>query len=522
MSRYELPINIEKGLYAYLHLTLPFTVIRIVPSLQPWIYENFINIHCHEDAIMYTKYYFEFIGKELFIFTEMRNDTCDYDDIQIVEYIKKQIAESRNYIYVWLDEYYLSCQNAYGQYNYRHPSLIYGYDEETNEFLTYSIDKNYLFTRMRYGFSEVEKAFHSAKNFSLPEDVNLMVFKPKDFGYAYPFSLDKFLQELIDYTCSNNKFRDNYFELRPIYQHNPDIAYGMDVYKRLISLYKNKQYLDGTDINNIHFLYEHKVGLMERLEYIRDIFDMDKLIPLIKDFEEVVNGFLVIRNTYLKSRTVLENESKNEAKLKDFKNRTIDNIIKFSERERELLLKIIVVIKHYFKQQIIFNELSHETVKSEMQTNTQDCAYKYHLKVKIHIDKNQFINRLELLSPPNCMIELLSDGTTVCTMIFHENNLSEYSTFKLNLVVKEAITLNVYSDIVIQYEDLMICLYKENLTKGKQVKASSHWKDINPEIEKQCLPKNATDGNNYTFWNAAKDWNFGEYFRSDFPRTHRT
>ncbi len=280
------------------------------PATYSWFMNHYVNIYIHNGG-----YFDNFYDRVMFyhgcpwlqvvqLRREIVLNLCD----KIIDYVKA-LLEQEFYVYALANVQYIE---AYGRNQYYgHNFLIYGYDDDKQEFLIADF-----FNRGRYGtarcsYDNVELALqtaHMEKDF-----VNLIYgVKLKNIEYTFEVNmLSVMLKEHLDSTnlfykyktCpeeeyySNKSGNDyNYFgfeEMQSLY------SFGLTFYDKLCDMIvSNSSKL----LRPIDLIYEHKIMMKYRTEYLMaNQYISEKFYLRLKEkIEDLRKLSLLTRNLYLK------------------------------------------------------------------------------------------------------------------------------------------------------------------------------------------------------------------------------
>lgn len=347
MKSKQLEIKLQNNINNYLYNSYLLCIILGNENFYPWFYENYTQIFYNDKKLgRYSnkEIWLDFYGgwtsaqSHLEFIKIPRNSIINVD---ILTYIKDKI-DSDQYVFTFLDEYYVKPNYMKADYHYVHDILIYGYDDSSEELSVIGFDDNRIFTCYKIAYKTFARAFENG--LALTEDKEAWVqdrlygrlfrFREKS-DRVYKFDINKFSCGLHDYIFSINSalkdfpdrdankemdFFDIYFDDKSvfgmkIYDHLPE--YLEDVIKYKVRLFYAA----------FHTLFEHKKCMKDRLIYIAKNFKTNnKFEELIDKYNHTLTVFDSMRLAALKY-----NKSNKESIIKDLIN-TI-NIEKVYEKE---------------------------------------------------------------------------------------------------------------------------------------------------------------------------------------------
>jgi hypothetical protein len=168
----RLPIVIQHNKNVHLLDALPVCIIEAYPGLHDWLLHHYVNITsntCSKNMV-YEKIGLRYPEGEIYLERHKTREILEYNaiwgqpiinNIGVVSFLKETL-EAGFYIITFLDEYFLSCKNAYQEDHFIHESLIYGYSGEENIFYAISFSKDRAFTSLTFPYKEVETGITSA------------------------------------------------------------------------------------------------------------------------------------------------------------------------------------------------------------------------------------------------------------------------------------------------------------------------------------------------------------------------
>lgn len=351
----ELDITVQKYFNTNLYHAYPLCILLAKEKYLPWFYENYVQLwgivwnHNWVDNGLTDSFWTGYTGG---IYNQLLDITAlDYAVTKyipnIILFAKEKLLNNQ-YLVIFVDEYYITTSAAYNSNHFTHEYLLYGFNTDTNSFLTIGFDKNRIFTKLSIDMGEFKKAFENAKTlYKNRTDVSwlggqsIVILKDKEFSGEYPFDLKVFNTNLNNYLNSSVKRSDEYF-----YNFwNLDICevhYGIDTYNIVTKLLEFSTF-DGIEIDykQVHLLYENKCAILTRLKYVSDKYDAHNLLEnLISRYEIVVNNINIVRMKVIKITTQnLKNvdKIKYDIAIKDLCERLCESM----DSEKSILTKAI-------------------------------------------------------------------------------------------------------------------------------------------------------------------------------------
>ena len=295
----ELPIVLQEEVKVYLHRSLPLCIILAYENYKEWYYSNYIHIFSQEDEngltelnYMEPRDSYADIAEVICLGYHMFRDNEDFIDFA------RNKLDKGYYIIANVDEIELSNKYAYKQDHYIHSSIIYGYDDNKKLLKGIGFDESRLFTYLEFNYEEMQRAFISGKKhypLGAPwcEWSAVQLIKPKTSDKKFMLDKRKFFRDLHDYIYS---VKDEY-RLYTFGYSKDKTEYGSNTYDVIIAKLKERQETGEfvIDYRAIHLMYEHKQGLYNRINYLKDQYGLseaikaenEKLYALIEEINKI-------------------------------------------------------------------------------------------------------------------------------------------------------------------------------------------------------------------------------------------
>src|SRR5205085_3424469 len=123
------------------------------------------------------------------------------DPDEIVAFILTTINRGF-YLRLTLDEYYVPNKRSFGQRQWVHPTLIYGYDNDAQTALGLGFDTR-SFTKLTINYDDLRRAYESARRIALDDPSSpralVSLIRMREPPRRYPFSVARFARELHGY-----------------------------------------------------------------------------------------------------------------------------------------------------------------------------------------------------------------------------------------------------------------------------------------------------------------------------------
>lgn len=507
----ELPVIIQEDMSTYLFLALPMCVLRIEDKLEPWFYENFVNIYMKEpNDFLYIGYDFRNDG----IFDPFKAESISFKRLapeNIVDAVYNAM-KANSYCYIFLDEYYIEASNYYRKNKRIHDSLIYGYDAEKDCFLAIAMNHNERLDKLQYPVSQFVEAYTSAACYKQDAEYRPIVFfQQKYYPLPYVFSLERFITSLEDYLNSKNCNHVQYLQ-------EPERSikcFGMDAEKQFLKDIQNCEELelDFFHFRSICFLYEHKKGLKQRFQYILSASFSERLSRDIEAFGTVVNAYNIIRMLILKYRILQEAGSKN--KLQIIKNDIIQRLTNAIAEEDHYLRRVLEALKLLPYDAVREKPLPPDIANiAELSICNDEAQTSFRSTYVYSWEKPHGIQFVCVPKRQSIKVEIPGQEPQIYTSMEESNRIKvcmpihDAKTDKLQLEITSAFPID---------NNLDIAIYETNLCKDAKASASCSWDSEDGVYSAE----KAIDGNEYTIWNASKDWHPGDYLEVEFNSSQK-
>ncbi|MFZ5989296.1 MAG: hypothetical protein ACOYWZ_19550 [Bacillota bacterium] len=357
MAKKQLKVAIQKSINNYLFSAVIQCVIAAYDNLKPWFYENYVQLYFvpnKRGRYVEKEKWIDFYGaltapKEVLEYIDFKKDY--FKDIDIMKFIESSLDDGY-YFYTYYDEYYVKPSFMRTNNHFVHDLLIYGYDSESRKITAIGYDDNKVFCFYEIDYDAFDIAFKSALELTKGggwEDMCFYALKIKcryDENYKYDFDISKFMSKFHDYIYSVNTGKKDYpydipcdyKDLHYLYTLK-DNVYGMEINDHVLEyIKKNVEEKSPLHYVMFHTLYEHKVSIMERLQYIEEQFHLKGMAEIINEYKQTVHSFDLIRHLALKY-----NKVKKDALLSDM----ISALEPGINRERVLLTRAYEIISEH-------------------------------------------------------------------------------------------------------------------------------------------------------------------------------
>jgi hypothetical protein len=212
---------------------------------------------------------------------------------EFTEFIETQINHGY-YIETWLDQYFISCSNCYNKSHFMHSNFIYGYDNDKKVVYVSDFFKHGMYKSEVVSYEEINQSYTLEYQIGNIPSWFLWIRLYKYVGYQYKLNKDLLLLGLNNYiNCKDsfNRFDNASVTYDPVY-------FGLDYYNLLIEHCYSVKY--NLDIRAFHVLYDHKIAMLIRLEYLNEERLINNYHKLKQKCENLLNETLKMQNMALK------------------------------------------------------------------------------------------------------------------------------------------------------------------------------------------------------------------------------
>ena len=317
-------------------------------SIIPWLMENYIQteslymeeqMECDIDfyippQVLYrgnsaleTQYNFNPYLKVMSIKTKMINEEG------IIDFMIERIKEGF-YVNMDINTKYVS------NYDFvdLHTIFIYGFDDEKKIFFAADFFMNGKYSFQTCNFQEIEAAVEkydkSIMNWGgLFNEESILSLVKIDNDFKYKFDIKRFKNAILEYLNEKHEMEMVFRATNRLREETPYREFGNLHYDNVMKFVRRSFDLKSTiqNVRVFHVLYDHKVALKQRIEYIgkqgydvKDIYD---------DMSEIVRDAMVVRNLIIKNRIVerTDNLLRVDDKLKKMKEKEYITLMRLVE-----------------------------------------------------------------------------------------------------------------------------------------------------------------------------------------------
>ena len=513
-DRVELPLVLQQDIKTYLYLALPLCALRTSPALEGWYYENFVNIYLYWDV----HFGYEGLAGALPIHDVLDRSTVNHHRIRdIIEELTAQLQDGR-YAYLFLNEFYLSTSTSYQTRHYEHDSLLYGYDRETETFLAVAMDKRGQLAKLRYSFKEVREGYERLFDHNFYHEPPIFFrLRPLESPRPYPFSLRRFTRRLQEYRQSVGKRGEGYFTLGNV-QPGP---YGLDAARCFLRHLQATDTLGFFEFRSMHFLHEHKKGLLNRFRYLDERFGVTGLADCLPAWEQITEKVGFLRNLMLKYDTMRQMAARDDMKdrLDRIREKVIlglEEVLPEEEAALDPILDRLYDRLRYPERAFLPGQIGEQAQCLLKLEETGQAYVRYRQTAVYTWDSPRVLSMLAFRPGLSTKIWLsdIPEGEPFATCGAGDELWADVKLLQLPHVSTAGLTVETERHTPVEEpSSLIVC--EADLFCGQTVSASSSWLEDGRPVP-TLMPPSATDGKPDTFWNARKDWQPGEYLEVSF------
>ncbi|MDE5820015.1 MAG: hypothetical protein K2N41_05595 [Lachnospiraceae bacterium] len=304
-----------------------------------WLCNNFIQIRYDKDstnAIGYPGFlsrdWRSYVMHPLVRFSQDKRETVLRWGLW--NYIVNNI-DSKRYLEIWLDEFYIEGTEAFQKQSFSHENLIYGYNDECNTVYILCIFHGKL-KPVEIPVETVTIAWEKAVGRNAV--IKAFEYSPDQMG-IYRLDVDHICKHMKDYLSGRNSSLDYQY----LSQEEPG-AFGLAVYESILNNSESKG-IFLYDYRVAYLIKEHKECMLFRIEYLHDCgVIQEKDYPYLKErMDEIVKIANIIMNLVIKNR-MAESES--------VQNRIWNYIQNLREYEEKCYTYLIQVLETYLSQSV--------------------------------------------------------------------------------------------------------------------------------------------------------------------------
>ncbi len=342
----ELKIEIQRNINTYLNYSLPLCAILADKRKYSWLFEHFIELYTLSNEN--NSFWVDFLEDRDFY-----KDVADYEIIDanimkneksIIDFIKEKI-NGGYYLIIQLDEFYLPNKRAFGQNHKIHQIMIHGFNDIGKTVKTISFNNKLDFTTQEYKYSVISDAYNNGKLFyndkyPWEKKENVEIIKPIDSYNITQRNLNAILNGIKKYISGEG----DYNKIRPfnIEVFGKKACFNTKVLRDIQSHLKCGEKNNAcVDYRYIHLLFEHKLLMLHRLNYIAKHCNTNsELEELIQHYSKIVKATEKLKFVFLKQTLVESNFQtiSNPIRNKSTIDKAIELLTFIEEHEKPILI----------------------------------------------------------------------------------------------------------------------------------------------------------------------------------------
>ncbi|WP_341280368.1 hypothetical protein [Paenibacillus sp. FSL H8-0537] len=342
MNEKRLPI-IKPVVHGYLCNAYPLSVVLQDNKSDDWFYSNYIQLVCAGNFPQgkffsfynsHLPWYEFFTGCPLINYQKIHYSYTEKYNDGTIGFILDAI-DKNEYVYLHVDEYYVSHKKAYQFETLPHEMMISGYDKDSEKLYVSGYDKDMNYGEYEVDFSEFQTAFTM-----LDKTINnrgYIYLLQHNKEYKYSFDIKLVIQSLKELRNSDNTSL-HYRSITP----PASWIFGICIYDELVKYLEAD--IDGSngkiDARLFHTLWEHKSVMAKRIKYMEEHNYLEDGSAFIEKFSYLESLILNMRNLVLKY-----NVRENPSLIKSI----IEKICEMKEVEAATLDDLIIVLENRWK-----------------------------------------------------------------------------------------------------------------------------------------------------------------------------
>lgn len=265
----ELPINKSPLLHGYSFYGGLFSILPNNKNIMPWVYSNFIQLKylVEVDLVFFDRYRSLLDGCPFFNHYVLKKSEIFEEGNQSLIKILKDKIDNGAYCFIYIDRYYVPFYKMwYKQRHLNHEMLIYGYDDEKEEFLCADNADNGNYEYFTCTFSELRDGYWYNGNidptfFSIHYIQNIII--PEE---PYMFNYGQVKSSLKDYYYSKSMLNESEEVIKSIFGFNVHNLV-LENQKYTIKKYESKFYFN---LRQMYILTDHKELMRRRLIFLKE------------------------------------------------------------------------------------------------------------------------------------------------------------------------------------------------------------------------------------------------------------
>lgn len=294
-----LPVS-EPVVTSYPVFANPLSIMQDNEQGWSWIMSNFIQVVCPKPDSL-TLNFKNYSESPILCYQHIKKSLINSKWENIVEFIIDSINMDY-YVYMLVDQYYLSSSDAFQRLRHPHDIFIYGYDSSKKIFNVADNMRSGRYVFSTCSFDELEQAY-----MMLAKDQDIIYPFNPDEGFnqsikllslnahmEYKFNINYVIKSLLDYLESK-------LTMNEIHQYRESHSYGVSTYSDVCEyVYLLEKDLVDFDIRSFHLIYEHKKLMRIRIDFLKTTHFLKDTDMLMKQCQKLEMETLTLRNLAIK------------------------------------------------------------------------------------------------------------------------------------------------------------------------------------------------------------------------------
>lgn len=287
-----------------------FAILENYSNCTEWLYNNFIQLFCEEYDDFVSVHYLPHIDSFSvcpFLHSSLIPRSLLVElKINVVDFVKSCIGLGY-YVYCFVDEQYIS---KFVEKRFLHELLVYGYNNEEFYIADFTLSNSHRYACSTVFFENFLRAYNSVdeKEDEMQDGIagngGIFIFSIET-EVQYDFDLKLLLNYLEDYAnCCDRGAPYRTYDLNKPNKFNKDlrrVSYGIGIYDVVQKYYQNV--LEGRQyfmIQPLHVIYDHKVLMIKRLNYLKYEKKITVSQEIIQGYEKLLKKIEIMRNMGIK------------------------------------------------------------------------------------------------------------------------------------------------------------------------------------------------------------------------------
>ncbi|MFC4302942.1 hypothetical protein [Cohnella boryungensis] len=298
-----LPIAVP-DITSYTHVTYALSIMHTDPDALRWVYSNYVQLFTWDwvqtvQVDHYTQTAEHHLIPCLGGTQKLTRKTLEKYQGGFVSLVRDSIDDGQ-YVWAFLDEFYIPGTVAYQNRSNPHSVLIHGYDDARSTFQFTGYFENQRYGETEASYADFEKAYYGfePKDEIQPENFIRLMKLNSYYKAFYEFKTHWVMEQLEEYWLAKPSSRrmEAFEETRPC-----PIIWGSDVYGRLQLQIDRHIAKEGIiDHRPFYVLWEHKKMMNRRIAYMEEHGFYKVSERSKEEWRQIEQSALLARNLELK------------------------------------------------------------------------------------------------------------------------------------------------------------------------------------------------------------------------------